>query len=137
MNLLTSNARTGQRADRTAFEAVDYIVRIVDGDADECLPPGRQYDGSVGQLDEMAGTSIACAPHVNIRFTSSLTPADENILAGTVLKALTSILDVLPIAYMIRIDTTDSQVFQHSGPGTFAAPVAESTTTRSDADAPV
>jgi hypothetical protein len=88
-------------------------------------------------MDETAGTSIACLPNVNIRFTSSLTPTDENILAGAVLKALTSILDVLPIAYMIRIDTTDSQVFQHSGPGTFSVPVAESLAKRSDADAPL
>ena len=52
---------------------------------------------------------------VNIRFTSSLTAEDENLLAPAVLAALTSILDLLPIAYMIRIDTSDSQVYQHSG----------------------
>ena len=51
------------------------------------------------------GTSIACTLAVNIRFTSSLTPADENMLALAVLKALTSLLDVLPIAYMIRTYT--------------------------------
>ena len=47
---------------------------------------------------------------VNIRFTSSLTAEDENLLAPAVLAALTSILDLLPIAYMIRIDTSDSRV---------------------------
>jgi hypothetical protein len=52
---------------------------------------------------------------VNIRFTSSLTPDDENVLAPALLTALTSILDMLPIAYAVRIETSDSQVFQHSG----------------------
>ncbi len=51
---------------------------------------------------------------MNIRFTSSLTPEDENLLAPALIKAFTSILDLLPIAYMIRIDTSDSNVFQHS-----------------------
>jgi hypothetical protein len=50
---------------------------------------------------------------LNIRFTSSLTPEDENMLAPALLKALSSILDVLPIAYAIRIDTSDAQVYQH------------------------
>jgi hypothetical protein len=62
------------------------------------------------------GTQIArVVVIVNIRFTSSLTAEDENLLAPAVLAALTSILDLLPIAYMIRIDTSDSQVYQHSG----------------------
>jgi hypothetical protein len=52
---------------------------------------------------------------VNIRFTSSLTPEDENLIAPGVLRALASILDLLPIAYLIRIDTSDSQVYQQSG----------------------
>jgi len=52
---------------------------------------------------------------VNIRFTSSLTPEDENLAAAGILKALTGILDLLPIAYTIRIDTSDSQVYQHTG----------------------
>ena len=52
---------------------------------------------------------------VNIRFASTLTPEDENILAPAVLKALSSILDLLPIAYMIRIDTSDAQIYQHNG----------------------
>ena len=52
---------------------------------------------------------------MNIRFTSSLTPEDENVLAPAVLTALAGILDLLPIAYMIRIDTSDSQVYEHGG----------------------
>jgi hypothetical protein len=51
---------------------------------------------------------------VNIRFTSSLTDHDENAIAPALLKAVVSILDALPIAYVIRIDTSDSQVYQHS-----------------------
>lgn len=55
---------------------------------------------------------------VDIRFTSTLTSEDENIVAPAILTALASILDLLPIAYMIRIDTVDSHVYQHTGPAT-------------------
>lgn len=54
---------------------------------------------------------------MNIRFTSSLTPDDENRLAPVVLQAISTILNALPIAYMIRIDTSDSQAYQVSGSG--------------------
>lgn len=57
---------------------------------------------------------------MNIRFTSSLTPDDENRLAPVVLQAVSTILSALPIAYMIRIDTSDSQVYQVSGTGSGA-----------------
>lgn len=60
---------------------------------------------------------------MNIRFTSSLTPEDENLLAPGLIKALACILDMLPIAYVIRIDTSDSQVYQHTGAG--PGPAAE------------
>lgn len=53
---------------------------------------------------------------MNIRFTSSLTPEDENALAPAILTALSGILDLLPLAYVIRIDTADAQVFQRSSP---------------------
>ena len=53
---------------------------------------------------------------VNIRFTSSLTHHDENLIAPVLINALTSILNMLPIAYVIRIDTSDSNVYQHSRP---------------------
>ena len=53
---------------------------------------------------------------MDIRFTSTLTSEDENIVAPAILTALTSILDLLPIAYMIRIDTVDSHIYQHNGP---------------------
>ena len=51
---------------------------------------------------------------MNIRFTSSLTPEDENIVAAAIVRILSSILDVLPIAYLLRIDTSDSRVYQQS-----------------------
>lgn len=64
-----------------------------------------------------AGMAIALtAPAVDIRFTSSLTSEDENLVAPAVLNALSSILDLIPIAYTLRIETTDAQVYQHSRP---------------------
>jgi hypothetical protein len=59
---------------------------------------------------------------VNIRFTSSLTDTDENTIAPAILNAVVSLLDKLPIAYVIRIDTSDSNVYQHSRPLTEAMP---------------
>jgi hypothetical protein len=53
---------------------------------------------------------------VNIRFTSSLTPEDENALAPAILSAVAGVLDLLPLAYVIRIDTADAQVYQRSNP---------------------
>ena len=52
---------------------------------------------------------------MNIRFTSSLTPEDENVIAPAILKAMTAILDLFPIAYALRIDTSDGEVFQRAG----------------------
>lgn len=53
---------------------------------------------------------------VNIRFVSSLTPDDENAVAPALLKAFAAMLDQLPIAYTLRIETTGTQVYQHSHP---------------------
>jgi hypothetical protein len=54
---------------------------------------------------------------LNIRFTSSLTAEDENLIAPALIKAIGSILDLLPLAYAIRVDTSDGQVFQHGNSG--------------------
>jgi len=54
---------------------------------------------------------------VNIRFISTLTPEDENLMAPIVLKAVSAMLELVPIAYMLRIDTVDGEVFQHSRSG--------------------
>jgi hypothetical protein len=59
---------------------------------------------------------------VNIRFTSSLTPEDENAIAPAILTAVSGILDLLPIAYVIRIDTSDARVYQRSGPNRRSTP---------------
>jgi hypothetical protein len=51
---------------------------------------------------------------MDIRFISSLTAEDENVFAPALLKAIGALLDQFPIAYTLRIETTGSQVFQHS-----------------------
>ena len=51
---------------------------------------------------------------MDIRFISSLTADDENAFARALLKAVGAILDQLPIAYTVRIETTGAQVFQHT-----------------------
>ncbi len=51
---------------------------------------------------------------MEIRFISSLTAEDEDLFAPAVLKAVTALLDQLPIAYTMRIETTGAQVFQHT-----------------------
>lgn len=51
---------------------------------------------------------------MDIRFISSLTAEDENRFAEALLTAWGALLDQLPIAYTMRIETIDAQVFQHS-----------------------
>lgn len=53
---------------------------------------------------------------MEITLTSTLTAEDENLVAPAILKAVTNVLDHLPIAYRVRIDTADLQSYQHSGP---------------------
>lgn len=52
---------------------------------------------------------------MNIRFISSLTPQDEDRVAPALLAALSHLLDLLPIAYTIRIETASGRVFPHHG----------------------
>lgn len=54
---------------------------------------------------------------MDIRFISSLTADDENSFAPGLLKAIGALLDQLPIAYTVRIETTGAQVFQHTHAG--------------------
>lgn len=61
-------------------------------------------------------------PPVHIEFTSTLTTEDENRLAPAVLKALSGLLDMLPIAYIIRVETTDQNVFEHLNTGVAQLP---------------
>ena len=53
---------------------------------------------------------------MEIRFVSSLTPEDENLFAPAVLRACAALLDLLPIAYTLRIETCETKVFQHTHP---------------------
>jgi hypothetical protein len=65
---------------------------------------------------------------VIIRFTSSLTPDDENVIAPALVKAISGILDLVPIAYNLRIETSDSQTYQHTGPSSSSTlPIAART----------
>ena len=51
---------------------------------------------------------------MEIRFISSLTADDENSCAPILLKTLSTLLDQLPIAYTLRIETTGGMALQHS-----------------------
>jgi hypothetical protein len=58
---------------------------------------------------------------MDIRFVSTLTAEDENVFAPALLRAIASLLDQMPIAYTLRIETTGAQVLQHSHPSFDAA----------------
>ena len=51
-----------------------------------------------------------------VRFVSSLNHEEEILLARAILKAAAGLLDPLPIAYAIRIETSGSTVCEHSRP---------------------
>ena len=51
---------------------------------------------------------------MEIRFVSSLTAEDENQVAPALLTAFGAILDRLPIAYTLRIQTSGAVVLQHT-----------------------
>jgi len=53
---------------------------------------------------------------MDIHLSSTLTPDDESLVAPALLRALSSILDVLPIEYVLRIDTPNGRTFA-SGEG--------------------
>jgi hypothetical protein len=53
---------------------------------------------------------------VHIEVTSTLTQEDENRIAPAVLKLLSGILEMLPVAYMVRIETTDQHVLEQVNP---------------------
>ena len=62
---------------------------------------------------------------MEIRFVSSLTAEDENFFAPALVKAMGALLDQLPIAYTLRIETTGAQVFQHTHAGAPAPSATE------------
>jgi len=51
---------------------------------------------------------------MEIRFISSLAPEDEARIAGGLATAIAALLDQLPIAYSLRIDTAVGKKFQHT-----------------------
>ncbi|MCA1561559.1 MAG: hypothetical protein LC804_15285 [Acidobacteria bacterium] len=57
---------------------------------------------------------------MDIRFISSLTPEDENAFAPALLKAVGALLDQLPIAYTLRVETTGAEVYHHTHPASEA-----------------
>jgi hypothetical protein len=92
--------------------------------------PGRADFGPFGSRDPLLGTLVALdfsetpydqergfADLMEIRFISSLTAEDENLIAPALLKAVAALVDQLPIAYTLHIETTGSQVFQHAHAG--------------------
>lgn len=63
---------------------------------------------------------------MEIRFISTLTADDEGQMAPALMNAVTALLDALPIAYTLRIETLGAQVFQHTHPSARAAMGTES-----------
>ena len=51
---------------------------------------------------------------MDIHFISSLTPEDEDRLAPVLLQALKPMLELMPIAYTIRVRTASNAVYQHT-----------------------
>jgi hypothetical protein len=79
---------------------------------------GFQEEGpnSAEKLVSVGNGDCYLAGTVDITLTSTLTAEDENIIAPAILKAVTNILDHLPIAYRVRIDTIDCQCYMGKGP---------------------
>jgi hypothetical protein len=69
------------------------------------------------------GTRLARPVAVNVSFVSTLTSEDENRIAPVILKAIADILDLVPVAYVLRIDTVDAHVYQISKPSSESAVV--------------
>jgi hypothetical protein len=62
---------------------------------------------------------------MEIRFISTLTADDEGQMAPALMHAVTALLDALPIAYTLRIETLGAQVFQHTHPSAAGELVSE------------
>jgi hypothetical protein len=69
---------------------------------------------------------------MEIRFISTLTADDEKQMAPALMNSVTALLDALPIAYTLRIETLGAQVFQHThpSPATAGALTPEQLTSR-------
>jgi hypothetical protein len=62
---------------------------------------------------------------LDIRFISTLTAEDEAQMAPALMQAVTSLLDALPIAYTLRVETLGAQVFHHTHPSAGADAASE------------
>ena len=51
---------------------------------------------------------------MNIRFVSSLTPDDEDRIAPGLMQAVSQLLDAVPIAYTLRVETATGKLYQHA-----------------------
>jgi hypothetical protein len=67
---------------------------------------------------------------MDIRFISTLTAEDEGQMAPALMSAVTALLDALPIAYTLRIETLGAQVFQHTHPSPAHSSIPENSTRR-------
>jgi hypothetical protein len=56
---------------------------------------------------------------LNIRFISSLTPDDEDLLAPALMKAVTALLGQVHLAYSLQIETSGAQVLHHTQPAVY------------------
>ena len=65
---------------------------------------------------------------MEIRFISSLTPDDEARVGAAICKAAAHLLAPLSLAYTLRVQTTDGQLFCEQSPG-LAAPVGAAVST--------
>ncbi len=52
---------------------------------------------------------------MEIRFVSSLAPEDETRLAGAVMDAMSTLLDILPIDYSLVVETASGKTFERAG----------------------
>jgi hypothetical protein len=59
---------------------------------------------------------------MDIHFISTLNPEDEDRFAPMVIGAVRAILDLLPISYTLRVETSNARVFQHTKAETMGEP---------------
>jgi hypothetical protein len=55
---------------------------------------------------------------VVIRLTSTATAEQEGAVVPVLMKAIVTVLDMLPICYALRIETSDAHVFEHASTAT-------------------
>ena len=76
--------------------------------------PNDDGDSPGSRRAERSLRSRTAAHRMDIHFISSLTPDDEDRLAPAILEAIKPMLELMPIAYTIRIRTASNSVYQHT-----------------------